>query len=84
MSTTSNNLSDPKTKQSEYAKFHFAFLGYQFKDKSSGKVYTKLKIFYKDKLLAKLMAEIKEPSSNYELVNSPGWKNGNLLTNPYL
>jgi hypothetical protein len=69
------------TALSDYAKFHFAFLGYSFLDTRTNKTKSKLEVYLRDKHLAKVMTKTKETPSYYTLVNSTGWDNGNLITN---
>lgn len=61
---------------SPYAQFHFTFLGKTFKNKLTGKSYTKLQVFLKDQIEAITMAQTGLPSDKYYLVDSPGWRNG--------
>ncbi len=62
--------------QSDYSKFHFAFLGYRFLDKATQRVKTKLQVFLINKKEALCMAELRRPTDKYDLVDSPGWENG--------
>lgn len=84
MMATENNLQDKvraRNPLSSYAKFHFAFLGYSFLDTRTNKIKSKLQVFLRDKELAEVMTLTKETPTYYELVDSNGWENGNLLTN---
>lgn len=81
-----NNNTISKTKYSKknkegtpYAKFHLAFLGYNFLDKNTGKVLRKLNVFYRDIPAAMLMVQTKVTTDRYKLVDAPGWKNGKLI-----
>ena len=63
---------------SPYGKFHVAFLGYRFRNVRTGKTLVKGQVWDKDPKSAMFMAENQEAGLEYELIDSPGWRNGIL------
>lgn len=68
-------ISDPKNikKMSPYAKFHFKYLGYNFKNKLTGKIYTKGVFWdqFRQTAIANSFSEIKNlptPPIGFELI----------------
>lgn len=61
---------------SPYAQFHFMFLGKSFKHKKTGRVYTKLQVYSRDKIEAITMTQTGLPTDTYQIIDSPGWFDG--------
>jgi hypothetical protein len=64
---------------SDYAKFHLLFLGYSFKSKKTGRIFTKGELWDKCKDKAVKFTSVDQFDKDFEIVNSPGWDNGNLI-----
>lgn len=61
---------------SDYAFFHQTFVGFDFKDINTGKIRSKLSIFWSNPTEAMKMAMTLKVPAEYQLVNAPGWRNG--------
>lgn len=68
---------------SQYATFHFQFKGYCFKCTETGRILTKSQFWDKYRELAKMAGKNGQAPSGYTLVDSPGWKNGKLISQIY-
>jgi hypothetical protein len=67
---------------SPYAKFHLEFIGYRFQEIMTGKVYTKGEFWDEFRHTAINMAETRRVPMTIRLIDSPGWKDGQLIKAP--
>jgi hypothetical protein len=61
-----------------YGTFHFMYLGYDFKSKSSGIVYTKGRLWDAHRQIAIDMVKKNEVNNNFIAIDHQDWKNGHL------
>lgn len=72
-------MAQPINELSEYAKFHYKFLGQSPKDRLTGRVYKK-SIFFElfPNSVQQFMNNGK--AENFIMTDSKGWENGGLIT----
>lgn len=78
--TTPNN-SVVAHNPSKWCNFHFAFLGYSFQHTETKKIYSKLEMWYRNRLLCYAMTEKGMALGKYILVDSKHWVNGTRVEN---
>lgn len=64
------------TPLSEYAEFHFKFLGFFIKNTTTGKIYRKWELYMIDPALCKYFTICGQLIGNYRLVDAHGWCSG--------